>query len=540
MTQPTFTFVGSFSITGISDLPPTLDYPTLRIEFEGNFSLSNWLPAGKIYRLASLTGEPPTIAENRMIFLQQPTLILWSGLELPYTLKFQPAEFFSTTPLTISVYGSYSRAGATLETPRLDFKSYAIVELPPANTHNGQIAIASDARWSGGIGSLVRSNGTNWLDQDGRIVNTQGLHRSISTDYTLTANDRQCFFEINASTGPKTLILPDAVTAGNGWRAWFGKSDFTNNAVTLLKSGINTIEQAFTRISLTTSLSRCFVGCDGISNFYVLSGNSYSVTGASVTAYISNWLNAVRTLGGDANSSRQSALTILLKTLESYGLLSALVYLIIYNATDGFSGCNVPLIRPAGLGNALLVNLVPGDRGDGGLIGSPGRYVGTLINPRNVITSVNSCTILQYHDLDPIHDNYYFGGVYTTPTISRFHAGWATDGITSVENGIGSFFVAIPPSDPTGLILATRRSATDFEIYINGASVAQSSSPNTETLPMNGELFSLALNANGSPISNNVGVRASMFAVINAGVTSEEVAILNDALTACHASLKAA
>lgn len=109
MNQPTFADIGSYPVSGISDIPGLIDYPTLRVEFEGNFSPSNWIPVGRIFRLVSLAGEPPTIAESRVVWLQQPTLIHWSGLDLPYSLKFEPSRWFTNTPLTISLYGSLSQ-----------------------------------------------------------------------------------------------------------------------------------------------------------------------------------------------------------------------------------------------------------------------------------------------------------------------------------------------------------------------------------------------------------------------------------------------
>ena len=70
---------------------------------------------------------------------------------------------------------------------------------------------------------------------------------------------------------------------------------------------------------------------------------------AEVTAYVS----AVEALGGTVNTARRTALNALIQGLSADGLLSKVRYLLIYNACDGFTGCNVPLLRPVGLGNAV-------------------------------------------------------------------------------------------------------------------------------------------------------------------------------------------
>lgn len=106
MTIPEFLPIGSYATQGVTELPVELSYPTLKVEFEGNFGPSNWIPAGVIYKLASLGDAKPAIVGSRVVFLQQPNLITWSGFDLPYTLKFEPYPFLSATPLIMRLSGS--------------------------------------------------------------------------------------------------------------------------------------------------------------------------------------------------------------------------------------------------------------------------------------------------------------------------------------------------------------------------------------------------------------------------------------------------
>lgn len=109
MNQPIFTPIGTFPCQGLTDLPPEISFPVLKVSFVGNFSPSNWIPAGRLYRLAKLDGEKPTIVSSRVIWLQQPTLIGWNELSIPYTLKFEPSKLIGLTPLQIKLEGSNSQ-----------------------------------------------------------------------------------------------------------------------------------------------------------------------------------------------------------------------------------------------------------------------------------------------------------------------------------------------------------------------------------------------------------------------------------------------
>jgi hypothetical protein len=49
---------------------------------------------------------------------------------------------------------------------------YTVATLPSAATYKYRSVYCSDAAWSGGTGCEISSNGTNWIDPDGRIATT--------------------------------------------------------------------------------------------------------------------------------------------------------------------------------------------------------------------------------------------------------------------------------------------------------------------------------------------------------------------------------
>lgn len=52
------------------------------------------------------------------------------------------------------------------------FRPYTVATLPSASANPGRVVDCTDALWSGGTGCLVRSNGANWLDPNGKIAST--------------------------------------------------------------------------------------------------------------------------------------------------------------------------------------------------------------------------------------------------------------------------------------------------------------------------------------------------------------------------------
>lgn len=107
MSAPVFEDVGTYQTQGVTDLPPSLEFPTLRISLAG-YSPQNQAPGGWLYRIVELPGEEPTIAESRLLFLGFPNLITWVGLALPYKLRFEPLERIGTSQVNIEIEGSNS------------------------------------------------------------------------------------------------------------------------------------------------------------------------------------------------------------------------------------------------------------------------------------------------------------------------------------------------------------------------------------------------------------------------------------------------
>lgn len=391
----------------------------------------------------------------------------------------------------------------------------------------------SDIKGSWGVGGLARWTGSTWIDLDGRVATTSGLYRSVSSDRTLSGNDKGCVVDVDASTGTKNIILPDSTLVGDSWKCYVGKSDSVSNSVNILTSGLDTID-GITRLSLTRQYQRVFLGSNGSGRFMVFA----TVPGRS--SVLTDWLTRVGTAGGSVNSIRQTAIENLIQTLENNSLLSKFSYLLIYNGTDGFTGCNVPLIRPVGVGNATFVNLVAGDRSSGGLLGSDNKYVDTGFNPQTWVSSINEVSLIKYIDQDILHGSYYFGSFSSTGSVKRFHGGWITDGVGDGESGIGTVTLNSPVISLANMLTYTRTSGSLYQFYRNTSLIGTSTSTNTDTTPLNNTLYDLALNFNGSPTAFNIGVTASLIAVVNSGLENSQVSILNSAFSTCHNSLKLA
>ena len=88
----------------------------------------------------------------------------------------------------------------------------------------------------------------------------------------------------------------------------------------------------------------------------------------------SNWVDRVRLQFGTVPDHKLSAIDQFVKRLASLGLYSdnatsIIRYLLIFSATSGFQGCNVPLIDTSRVGNAVLNNYSASSWSDSGLVG---------------------------------------------------------------------------------------------------------------------------------------------------------------------------
>ena len=83
-----------------------------------------------------------------------------------------------------------------------------------------------------------------------------------SADYTVTPADFGAAITVDASGGARTVTLPPAATAGEGFKLVVKKSDTSSNAVTIDGDGSETIDGATTKVLRLPYQSAALV-CDG-------------------------------------------------------------------------------------------------------------------------------------------------------------------------------------------------------------------------------------------------------------------------------------
>lgn len=105
------------------------------------------------------------------------------------------------------------------------------------------------------------------------------LTRTISGADTATSADRNKFILANASGGALAPVLPSAATVGAGFEIAYKKTDSSGNAVTVTRSGSETIDGATTYVLSGQNDSVCLVS-DG-TNFHV---KAYKTTPQAVAS----------------------------------------------------------------------------------------------------------------------------------------------------------------------------------------------------------------------------------------------------------------
>ena len=93
----------------------------------------------------------------------------------------------------------------------------------------------------------------------------------------------------------------------------------------------------------------------------------------------SNWVDRVRLQSGTVPDHKLAAVDQLVKRLVSLGLYSdnaasKIQYLLIFSASSGFTGSNVPLIDISRVGNAVLNNYVAANWSDSGIAGNESNF----------------------------------------------------------------------------------------------------------------------------------------------------------------------
>ena len=144
-------------------------------------------------------------------------------------------------------------------------------------------------------------------------------------------------------------------------------------------------------------------------------------------SYTQSWVNRTTTAGGSISIARQSAVDNFVRGLISAGLVngttlssSVLKYFLLF-ASDGFVGCNVPLIDVSSVGNATLTNFVSGDYDSTGLTGDGStKFVNTLFNPSLHLSSNTSGSMGQFSSAGAIGSSVSIFGCQEAGTVLRF------------------------------------------------------------------------------------------------------------------------
>ena len=126
----------------------------------------------------------------------------------------------------------------------------------------------------------------------------------------------------------------------------------------------------------------------------------FAATGSALHSYTQSWVDRVITAGGTVSSARQTVVNTFVIGLITDGLLdgttiaNSIIKYFLLLASDGFAGCNVPLIDAASAGNASLNNFVSGDYSSAGLTGnSSSKSVLTNFYPDPSLSSDNGALL---------------------------------------------------------------------------------------------------------------------------------------------------
>jgi hypothetical protein len=138
--------------------------------------------------------------------------------------------------------------------------SYTTATLPAAGTA-GREAYATDARWSGGTGCVVRDDGSIWVTPDGVQASITGYQRTLTANRILDRTDRIIW----ANASGITITLPAVST--NKFVPYRIRN-ISAGAVTIAASGTDLVEGAAS-ISLAAGNSYDFEN-DGVSAWRIM------------------------------------------------------------------------------------------------------------------------------------------------------------------------------------------------------------------------------------------------------------------------------
>jgi hypothetical protein len=129
-------------------------------------------------------------------------------------------------------------------------------------------------------------------DAGGERLLSSGMVVASSTTLTLDATHNGAAVVINASGGARTVNLPAAATAGNGYRVVVKKGDSSTNTVTVVGNGSETIDGATTRVLRLQHQSVALI-CDG-TGWSILSEGALFESGSNGNGSYTRFANGMQ------------------------------------------------------------------------------------------------------------------------------------------------------------------------------------------------------------------------------------------------------
>ncbi len=243
---------------------------------------------------------------------------------------------------------------------------------------------------------------------------------------------------------------------------------------------------------------------------------------------VRTWANAIVAAGGGFTNSSRSIATTLINALQTRSYYSRIKYLLPMLG-NGINAARVPLIDAANYGLATNVNFVDGDFSESlGLTGNgSSKYFNIPVTPLNLGSSTGG---MGFWNMFTITGGDYKAGTTngdeTIRCVLDFRA-------TVHYFSWGSIFNA--PTElgvtPAAHYYGQQSAITNRILCENGVQIA-SNTTSDATSPLNTNIFLLAGNVDGSPISQS-NATCGLFYLTDGTLTSDEVADFDFILRMC-------
>lgn len=234
----------------------------------------------------------------------------------------------------------------------------------------------------------------------------------------------------------------------------------------------------------------------------IRTANRGSVGEAAFNPDTRDWISRVNVAGGGSLHHNQVGLHKFVFNCYANGLrdvtnASHLIrYFLPINKSNSFTGCNVPLWAPSGVGNATLNNYVSGDWTSDGLAGNGStKYADTGFNPSTHLATNSACLFLWISSLSLTATQERIGArnTSTAPRIAVYYSSTAYGGQSGDEA-----IAATGTTLQAGFTIVNRNSATYLETVNNTTVSTNTTNNGTVGMPSH-NIYLAARNSEGSP-----------------------------------------